>query len=197
MSDNYHYDEGAIHNDYKRVIHIDKLQGSDLQQLLRGFLKDEAEDAKVVDATEERRVKNDHVLSERRQAILDRLDILIAKGEWMKPATTDNIKRMMRDVLNVGEYALQDDDLSMSDTLWNLLEHRKGDSVRITWQNLIGYLIYNRMLPPVGSPKLQEMFFGSTDDYTNIDKGKPDCKFMSTRFKQVLPLLDKYKPQQP
>ena len=196
MSDNYHYEEGAIHNDHKRVIHIDKLQGSDLQQFLRGFLKDEAEDAEVVDATEEKRVKNDNVLSERRQAILDRLDILIAKGEWMKPATADNIKRMMRDVLNLGEYALQGDELIMSDTLWNLLEHRKGDAVRITWQNLIGYLIYHRMLPPVGSPKLQEMFFGSTDDYTNIDKGKPDCKFMSERFRQVLPLLDKYKPQQ-
>jgi hypothetical protein len=28
MSDTYHYDEGAIHNDHKRVIHIDTIGGA-------------------------------------------------------------------------------------------------------------------------------------------------------------------------
>ena len=49
MSDSYHYEDGAIHNDHKRVLHIDKVQGADLQQLIRGFFMEDAEDAEIVD----------------------------------------------------------------------------------------------------------------------------------------------------
>ena len=49
MSDSYHYDEGAKHYDHKKVLHIDKLQGADLQQLMRAFFKDDAEEAEVVE----------------------------------------------------------------------------------------------------------------------------------------------------
>ena len=43
MSDTYKYEDGAIHNDNKKVLHIDKLQGTDLRQLMRGFFNDDAE----------------------------------------------------------------------------------------------------------------------------------------------------------
>ena len=49
MSDNYHYENGAKHYDHKKVLHIDKLQGADLQQLMRAFFKDDAEEAEVVE----------------------------------------------------------------------------------------------------------------------------------------------------
>ena len=49
MSDSYHYDEGAKHYDHKKVLHIDKLQGADLQQLMRAFFKDDAEEAEVLE----------------------------------------------------------------------------------------------------------------------------------------------------
>lgn len=49
MSDTYHYDEGAIHNDHKRVIHIDTIGGADLGKLLGAFLKNNAEDAEIVE----------------------------------------------------------------------------------------------------------------------------------------------------
>ena len=49
MSDNYHYEDGAKHYDHKKVLHIDKLQGADLQQLMRAFFKDDAEEAEVVE----------------------------------------------------------------------------------------------------------------------------------------------------
>ena len=49
MSDNYHYEEGAKHYDHKKVLHIDKVQGADLQQLMRAFFKDDAEEAEVVE----------------------------------------------------------------------------------------------------------------------------------------------------
>ncbi len=50
MSDTYNYEEGAIHNDNKRVVHIESINGSDARQLLRDFLKMDAEEA---DFTEE------------------------------------------------------------------------------------------------------------------------------------------------
>lgn len=155
-------------------------------------VKDAAEETAQPD---ERVVNQKEPLSAKRQSIMDRLDKWIRLGEWVKPATAENIQKMMRDVLNQGDYALQGVDREMSEALWNLLEHRKGDAVRVTWQNLIGYYIYNRLLPLVGSPKLQEMFFGSIDDYTNIDKGKPDSHFMPEGFRQIIPLLDKYRPK--
>ena len=49
MSDSYHYEDGAIHHDHKKVLHIDKVQGSDLQQLMRAFFKDDVEEAEVVE----------------------------------------------------------------------------------------------------------------------------------------------------
>ena len=48
MSDSYHYDDGAKHYDHKKVLHIDKVQGADLQQLMRAFFKDDVEEAEVV-----------------------------------------------------------------------------------------------------------------------------------------------------
>ena len=49
MSDSYHYEDGAKHYDHKKVLHIDKLQGTDLQQLMRAFFKDDAEEAEVLE----------------------------------------------------------------------------------------------------------------------------------------------------
>ena len=49
MSDSYHYEDGAKHYDHKKVLHIDKLQGADLQQLMRAFFKDDAEEEEVLE----------------------------------------------------------------------------------------------------------------------------------------------------
>lgn len=52
MSDTYHYEDGAIHNDHKRVVNISGVSGNDLQGLLKSFLRDEAEEARVVSCEE-------------------------------------------------------------------------------------------------------------------------------------------------
>ena len=52
MSDNYHYEDGAKHYDHKKVLHIDKLQSADLQQLMRAFFKDDAEEAEYEEVKE-------------------------------------------------------------------------------------------------------------------------------------------------
>ena len=49
MSDTYHYEDGAIHHDHKRVINIDHIGGDDLGKLLSDVWKDNAEEAEVVE----------------------------------------------------------------------------------------------------------------------------------------------------
>lgn len=53
MSDSYHYEDGANHYDHKKVLHIGKVQGADLQELIRGFFKDDVEEAEIIDEVKE------------------------------------------------------------------------------------------------------------------------------------------------
>jgi hypothetical protein len=200
MSDSYHYEDGAKHYDHKKVLHIDKLQGADLQQLMRAFFKDDAEEAEVV---EEVKATNDDnkkeskptpdkkdetgtnsPLNTSRQEILDQLLALADKGGWPNGVTADAIKTMMQQVLQESE------------TLWQLLEKGRGDRVRIVWQNLIGYFVDRKLLlSTIGAPALNKMFFGDDKGYTNIDKGRPSKGLMTADFESLLPLLDTYVPK--
>ena len=63
MSDSYHYEDGAIHHDHKKVLHIDKLQGADLQQLMRAFFKNDAEEAEYEE------VRDDEVVEPVRELV--------------------------------------------------------------------------------------------------------------------------------
>lgn len=49
MNDTYHYEEGAIHNDNKKVIQIGSVGVDDVGKLLNVFLHDGIEDAKLLD----------------------------------------------------------------------------------------------------------------------------------------------------
>ena len=200
MSDSYHYDEGAKHYDHKKVLHIDKLQGADLQQLMRAFFKDDAEEAEVLEevrtsdnnnqnASEPTPDKKDETgtyspLNTSRQEILDQLLALADKGGWMNGVTADAVKTMMQQVF------------LKSETLWQLLEKGRGNRVRIVWQNLIGYFVDRKLLPStIGAPALNKMFFGDDKGYTNIDKGRPSKGLMTADFESLLPLLDTYVPK--
>ena len=201
MSDNYHYEDGAIHHDHKKVLHIDRLQGADIQQLIRGFFKDDAEEAEIVEevrAADEGHHEERHdsqpkenpvgghalVLSESRQAILSQLMVLIDKGEWTNGVTAEDVKAMMGQVLE------------QSEVMWQLLERGRGDRLRVVWQNLIGYFVDRRLLPTnIGAPALNKMFFGDDTGYTNIDKGRPSKGLMTADFESLVPLLDAYVPK--
>ena len=197
MSDTYHYDEGAIHNDHKRVIHINTIGGADLGKLLGAFLKDNAEDAEIVkDAV----TSEGKELPERRQAILDQLLDWVERGDWVKEVTAEEVKTMLRTVLGIGEMPLSEREAEMSATLWEMLERGRGnDRVKITWQNMVGYFADKKLFNKNGSPSLNEDFFGTKNDYSNIDKGRPSNDSngdnMPPRFRKVLPLLDKHVPK--
>lgn len=53
MSDNYHYEDGAIHHDHKKVLHIDHVSGDSLGTLIKAFFKDNVEEAEVVEEVKE------------------------------------------------------------------------------------------------------------------------------------------------
>lgn len=91
MSDTYHYDNGAIHHDHKRVLHIDKVQGADLQQLMRDFFKDEAEEADYEEVEASSTVvepENAQAESLNRFAPKKNLQELL-KGAWFGEVRTD------------------------------------------------------------------------------------------------------------
>jgi hypothetical protein len=55
---------------------------------------------------------------------------------------------------------------------------------------MVGYLADRRLLMMKGSPALNKDFFGTEENYTNIDKGRPSRDNMSAGFRDVLPLLN-------
>ena len=131
-------------------------------------------------------------LSYSRKKILSEILHLIEKGDWNAPTSVEGIGLMMKKVLGAVPCVLSSEDTVLSAALWKLFEQGKGDRVKVTMQNLIGYFISRKILPD-GSPAQNKRFFGDDEGYSNIDKGI-NANEMSNGFKAVLPLLDKYLP---
>ena len=209
MSDNYHYEDGAIHHDHKKVLHIDTVNSGDIGKLLSAFFKDDAEDAVIVGEdkgtdcktkpessidTNTRSNGSDNTLSTNRQAILDQLQDYADKGDWVNSITSEQIKAMLKAVLGVDEN-LSAKEAELSEVLWRLLENGRGDRVKIVWQNMMGYLDDKKLFRLKGSPALNKDFFGDDKGYTNIDKGRPSKGLMTADFESIIPLLDAYCPE--
>lgn len=132
----------------------------------------------------------DNAASDTRKEIADRLFELAECGEWENWVTADNIKGMLTTVLGIGETPLSEREKKMSERLWKMLEGGRGDDrVRITWQNIVGYLLEKKLLKAKSAPKINKDFFGDTDGSDNINKGR------NGRLSEVEPLLDAYVPQ--
>lgn len=128
-----------------------------------------------------------------RHAILDSLAELVGYGEWVAPATAENILEMLHNALGVGIYELSGEESEMSQTFWAMLE--QAGNLRVVWQNLIGYYAEHRFfVSTLGAPALNEMFFGNTDYYQNIDKGRPSYQRKSKKWAKIQPLLDQFVP---
>ena len=133
-------------------------------------------------------------LPDSRRGILEALAELVGYGEWVAPASDERIMEMLQNALGVGIYELTGEDAEMSETLWSMLE--ATGKLRVVWQNLIGYFAEKRFfLSTLGSPALNEMFFGNKELYQNIDKGRPGYKHKSKKWARVLPLLDRFVPK--
>lgn len=131
-----------------------------------------------------------------RKKILERLFELVDKGDWTPYEKIDEVKQMLQTILGQGDVKLNEKELKLSESLWYLLENGRGDRVKITWQNLIGYFDEKKLFRTKGSPALNKDFFDNEDGYTNIDKGRPKETniYMPRRFYDVIELLDTYCP---
>ena len=208
MSKSY-YETGAIHHDHHKELHIDTVNGVDMGKLISAFFNNEAEDAVIVgeekstdngtrqDSSVDRNScpnDNDIILSVNRQAIFCQLLDLTDKGDWVNGITSENVKAMLKAVLDVGEN-LSAKEAELSKVLWRLLENGRGDRVKVVWQNIVGYLDDKKLFRQKGSPALNKDFFGDDKGYTNIDKGRPSKGLMTADFESIMPLLDAYCPK--
>ena len=175
MSDNYHYEDGAIHHDHKKVLHIDSVNGDDVGRLISAFFKEDAEEAVIW--AKNKKKKKGGISSNLKNGI-----------------TSENVKAMLKAVLGVDEN-LSAKEAEQSETLWRLLESGRGDRVKIVWQNMVGYLDDRKLFRLKGSPALNKDFFGDDKGYTNIDKGRPSKGLMTADFESIIPLLDAYCPE--
>ena len=134
-------------------------------------------------------------LSTSRQSILNQLQDLADKGDWVNGITSEDVKAMLKIVLGQGETPLSVKETEHSEILWRLLESGRGDRVKIVWQNIVGYLDDKKLFRLKGSPALNKDFFGDDKGYTNIDKGRPNKGLMTPDFESIIPLLDAYVPK--
>lgn len=58
MSDTYIYEEGAVHNDHKKVLHIGSVGSNDIGKLIGAFFSDEAEEAEIEEQDPPEQVEN-------------------------------------------------------------------------------------------------------------------------------------------
>lgn len=139
-----------------------------------------------------------HQMQEGDQLILNRLEVLIGKGDW-QGLSAEDVKNGLWMALGCGSLGLNAGESLLSEKLWALLRKRKnqnaGGSVRITWLNIVGYCVTHKMLDGA-SPELCKTFFTNLhgDEYKAIDKGRnKDIK----GFEKITPLLDTYvKPKE-
>ena len=144
---------------------------------------------------EENSDSTNYNLSDERQPIFEALMSLVDKGDWANGIKAESIKEMLCTVLGIGDTSLTASDAKMSAILWDMLEKGRGnDRVKITWQNLVGFFADKKLFNKNGSPSLNKDFFGTNKDYSNIDKGRPSKDSMPPRFKEIIPLLDKFVP---
>lgn len=131
----------------------------------------------------------DNNTNDTRQSILDELMAFAENGDWVKGITAGDIKGMLTTVLGMGETPLSDEEEEMSEELWGMLEHGRGDRVKIVCANLVGYFAEKKLFVDNDTPALSVQFFGNKKSIDNINKGK------NGRLSKVTPLLDAYAPK--
>lgn len=140
-----------------------------------------------------------HKMEEGDQWIVDKLLELVCCGLWQKGLTEQDVQAGLWKALALSEPGLNTEMMALSNKLWSMFRHRKGQdkkgSVQTTWLNIVGYCVRHGMLEGA-SPQLCKDFYryAGPDDYKAIDKGKNKEVL---KFLAIEPLLDMYlKPKE-
>ena len=138
--------------------------------------------------------------------IVQELTVLVCRGVWLKGLTEEKVLAGLHKALAIDGTGLNTKEMALSNKLWALLRHRKGQKsneamLRITWLNIVGYCVRHGMLE--GSSKhLLQVFYPNlnlvNDDkiYKNMDRGRNPGTDLKC-FTEIEPLLDTYlKPKE-
>ena len=128
MSDTYHYEDGAIHHDHKKVLHIDNVNGNDVGRLISAFFKEDAEEAEYEEERSQledgrsarKSEKDDTELIEKLKPIFynneENVRLFLKEISGMKPGDiTDLVNRWVKDK-RISDYGY-----SRKGVLWKIL----------------------------------------------------------------------------
>ena len=124
MSDTYHYEDGAIHHDHKKVLHIDNVNGGDVGKLISAFFKEDVEEAEYEDERslmeDIKGEKDDTELVEKLKPIFynneEDVRLFLKEISGMKPGdVTDLVNRWVKDK-RISDYGY-----SRKGVLWEIL----------------------------------------------------------------------------
>ena len=124
----------------------------------------------------------------------------VNKGPWKSEKIAEDVKQMLLTILGQGKTILNDEESRLSCKLWDMLENGRGDRVKTTFQNIVGYLVEEGLLCKKSSPALNLDFFPEekywkNKTHDNINKGKSQYWYNNHRFEDVIPLLKAYCPK--
>jgi len=122
-------------------------------------------------------------ISSQDQALLKRILDYVPCGEWRMPATCDNVRLFFTELMENAEFRdFFKDGRAGSET----------DRVEVSLANILGYLMSYQLLAG-GQKQISTDFFGYDIQVNNINKGKNGEG--SQTFKNLIPLMDKYRVQ--
>lgn len=127
------------------------------------------------------------VMTKERRRVLSALMEYCDRGDWQRGYTSEVMKEYLMLLLGVSpSHDYTDEEYDDAEKVWLLFEHGRGDRLRVTWQNMVGFFAEHGMLNAAkGSPSLNRDFFGDENGYQNIDKGKSSCVSMPNGFREV------------
>ena len=128
-------------------------------------------------------------LSKARVSKLDEMIMTLKNGNWKRPATTENIERLLNAVFGRDSSSMDDADVPLCEKMWALVEGGSGERMLIVPANLAGFFSEENLL--AGSPtEISIDLFGNGTHVNNINKGNSNrC---SKAFSEVIPFLRKY-----
>lgn len=92
MSDTYHYEEGAIHNDHKKVLQIGNVGVSDVGKLLGAFFHSGVEEAEIVEESSESGVATEELNVEELNYEAPKINLQqLLKQPWFSDARSDEM----------------------------------------------------------------------------------------------------------
>ena len=120
----------------------------------------------------------EEALSNTDNVLLERLLNYVEKADWQNPANSDNIKAFVTKLFDHREFR-------------DFFKEGRGARVEVSMANILGYLKRYNLL--AGTPtSISNGVFGN-DQVNNINKGKD--REGNKKFKDLLPLMDKYRQE--